>query len=503
MTIPNFPSQPVMTKNLVGGVWRGNDGLPMRDILSPYNGQLVGKVPMSTSAEVDQVVAAAQEAWLKWRKMPLRNRAEILLKFKNLMLENMPRLVDSVALESGKTRIEAEAGLQKGIEIVDFAVSLPNAEVLNAAEVSQGVSCQFRREPLGVVAGITPFNFPAMVPLWMIPLALIVGNAFVLKPSEKVPLTPQILGDLLLQAGLPPGVFSIVNGGADVVDALLVHEDVKAIGFVGSTSVASQIYRKGTAAGKRVLALGGAKNHIIVTPDCEPESTARGILSSFTGCAGQRCMAASVLVAVGQIDHVLKKVVDLAKAQVLGKDMGAIIDQASLHRIETAINNALGGGAKLLLDGRGKQAELNGCSTGNWLGATLIDGANTTMECAQMEIFGPVLTIIRVDSLEDAVRISNESPYGNAAAVFTTRGDVAQYVATHSNAGMIGINIGVPVPREPFSFGGTKQSRFGHGDITGRSGLDFWSDMKKITTSWPTVQSEKPSSAGQFLLHTT
>jgi malonate-semialdehyde dehydrogenase (acetylating)/methylmalonate-semialdehyde dehydrogenase len=428
---------------------------------------------------------------------------EVLARFKNLALQNMPRLVQSVAMESGKTQLEAEAGLQKGLEIVDFAISLPNLDTWNSAEVSAGVQCQFRREALGVVAGITPFNFPAMVPLWMIPLALAVGNAFVLKPSEKVPLTAQILGELLLAAGLPKGIFSIVNGAAEVVDALLTHPEVKAVGFVGSTAVASHVYTLGTSHRKRVLALGGAKNHIIVTPDCEPEFTAKGILSSFTGCAGQRCMAASVLLAVGQVDHVVRKVVELAQAQCLGQDMGAIIDAASLRRIENAIAKAQEQGARLLLDGRGSKPALKKAEAGCWISPTVIDGARPDMECAQMEIFGPVLTIIRAASLEEAVQISNASPYGNAASIFTTRGDFAQYVSQFSNAGMIGVNIGVPVPREPFSFGGTKQSRFGHGDMTGRSGLDFWSDWKKITTTWPSGKSSESTQAGQFLLHTT
>ncbi|MEY3901792.1 MAG: hypothetical protein RL189_1098 [Pseudomonadota bacterium] len=502
MTSLNFPAQPVQCGNLIGGVWQEPTNLPLRDILSPYNGKLLGRVPLSTAKHVDDAVRAAHAAWPLWRQMPLRNRVEILSKFRNLMIDSMPGLINSVALESGKTRLEAEAGLQKGMEIIEFAVSLPNSEQMIAAEVSQGVFCQFRREPLGVVAGITPFNFPAMVPLWMIPLALVVGNSFILKPSEKVPLTSQILGDLLMKAGLPAGVFSIVNGGAEVVDALASHRDVQAVGFVGSTAVASHVYQKGTAAGKRVLALGGAKNHIILMPDCEPESTARGILSSFTGCAGQRCMAASVLLAVGDVDHVLEKVVNLASRQMLGKDMGAIIDRTSLNRIEGAIANAEKQGARLLLDGRGKKSAVAGDEAGNWLGATIIDHAKPAMECSQMEIFGPVLTVIRCGSLEEALTISNSSPYGNAAAVFTTRGDVAQFVASGSNAGMIGINIGVPVPREPFSFGGTKQSRFGHGDITGRSGLDFWSDLKKITTTWPTLKTAD-AGAGQFLLHTT
>lgn len=499
----NFDTAPVRCRNLSGGVWLDDSHLPTRDILSPYTGKMIGQVPLASSAEVERTVLAAARAWPSWALTPLRNRVEVLARFKTLVLQNMPRLVQSVALESGKTQIEAEAGLQKGMEIVDFAMSLPNLDTWSSAEVSAGVQCQFRREALGVVAGITPFNFPAMVPLWMIPLALAVGNAFVLKPSEKVPLTAQILGELLLAAGIPQGVFSIVNGEAEVVNALLTHPEVRAVGFVGSTAVASHVYTLGTAHRKRVLALGGAKNHIIVTADCEPDFTAKGILSSFTGCAGQRCMAASVLIAVGQVDHVIQKVVELARAQCLGKEMGAIIDGVSLTRIENAVAKAQEQGARLLLDGRGAKPVLNKGKAGCWIGPTVIDGARPEMECAQMEIFGPVLTIIRAASLEEAVQISNASPYGNAASIFTTRGDFAQYVSQFSNAGMIGVNIGVPVPREPFSFGGTKQSRFGHGDITGRSGLDFWSDWKKITSTWPSRKSSETPSAGQFLLHTT
>jgi malonate-semialdehyde dehydrogenase (acetylating)/methylmalonate-semialdehyde dehydrogenase len=503
MTFPSFPAQMQQCRNLSGGIWEDDRSLPQREILSPYTGRRIGSVPLSASETVDKVVRAAQDAWPQWRRQSMRHRAEVLSKFRTLALESMPQLIDSVAAESGKTRVEAEAGLQKGLEITEFAISLPNMEQMNVLEVSQGVFCQFRREPLGVVAGITPFNFPAMVPLWMIPLALVVGNAFILKPSEKVPLTSQILGELLIKAGVPAGVFSIVNGAAEAVDALVGHRDVKALGFVGSTAVASHVYTAGTAAGKRILALGGAKNHIIVTPDCDPELTARGILSSFTGCAGQRCMAASVLVAVGQVDHVLRRVCELADQHVLGRDMGAIIDGASLLRIRSAIENAEKQGAKLILDGRSKTPENKNFQNGFWIGPTVIDHATSDMECSQLEIFGPVLTVIRTHSLDEAVQISNQSVYGNAASVFTTRGDVAQYVATHSNAGMIGVNIGVPVPREPFSFGGTKLSRFGHGDITGRSGLDFWSDLKKITTTWPSLNPAAPQSSGQFLLHTT
>lgn len=503
MTEQRFSMVAKMCRNLSGGEWLDDDHLAKRDIVSPYNGKIIGQVPLSGSVEVARTVGSALKAWPTWARMPLRNRAEVLSRFKALILQNMNELVNSVAMESGKTRLEAEAGLQKGIEIIDFAVSLPNLDTLGSADVSLGVNCQFRREPLGVVAGITPFNFPAMVPLWMIPLALILGNAFILKPSEKVALTPQLLAQLLMDAGLPQGIFSIINGEAPVVNELLSHPDVKAIGFVGSTAVASHVYRVGSSHHKRVLALGGAKNHIIITPDCDLQHTAKGILSSFTGCAGQRCMAASVLVAVGRVQHVIDKVVELAKGLCLGQDMGAIIDKSALIRIEAAISQAESQGAKIVLDGRSQMPITEENSLGCWVGPTIIDHAAPSMDCAQMEIFGPVLTIIRATSLSEAVEISNASPYGNAASVFTTRGDVAQFVTQNSHAGMIGVNIGVPVPREPFSFGGTKQSRFGHGDITGKSGLDFWSDLKKITTTWPAIENNNASAAGQFLLHTT
>lgn len=490
----------VNCRNLIAGRWDDAQHLERSDVYSPYTGRAIGTVPMSGTAEVGEAVKAAEKAWPLWAGTPVRNRAEVLLRFKGLLQQNMVQLVDTVSRESGKTPVEAEAGLQKGIEIIDFAASVPNLDALESLEVSQGVLCQFRRESLGVVAGVTPFNFPAMVPLWMIPLALVTGNAFILKPSEKVPLTAQLLGELLCQAGVPAGIFSVVNGGAEVVDALASHPLVRAIGFVGSSAVASHVYRKGSEHHKRVLALGGAKNHIIVTPDCDLEHTAKGVVSSFTGCAGQRCMAASVLLAVGNVDKVIQRVVDLAKKIRLGTDMGAIIDQQALARIDASIERALEQGAQVILDGRGQLPENEDHSQGYWMGASIIDSARPEMDCSQTEIFGPVLTIIRVSSVEEAVVISNRSPYGNAASVFTTRGDIAQYVAQHSNAGMIGINIGVPVPREPFSFGGTKQSRFGHGDVTGKSGLDFWSDLKKVTTTWPGLQA---GSAHQLLLHTT
>lgn len=490
----------VSCHNMIAGRWDPVPQLSRVDVVSPLTGLMIGNVPMSGAAEVDAAVTAARHAWPSWAATPVRNRAEVLRRFKSLLQENMRQLVETVSSESGKTAVEAEAGLQKGIEIIDFAVSAPNLDTLDSAEVSQGVNCQFRREPLGVVAGVTPFNFPAMVPLWMIPLALVTGNAFILKPSEKVPLTAQLLAEYLQQAGVPDGIFSIVNGGAEVVDALTAHPIVSAVGFVGSSAVASHVYTRGAQYHKRVLALGGAKNHIIVTPDCDVEHTAKGVVSSFTGCAGQRCMAASVLLAVGDVEPVIEKAAALASQLRLGIDMGAIIDSRALARIESAIDRALEQGCKLLLDGRGRLPENKSLSRGYWTGASIIDGARPDMDCAQTEIFGPVLTVIRVSSVDEAVAISNSSPYGNATSVFTTRGDVAQYVAQHSNAGMIGINIGVPVPREPFSFGGTKQSRFGHGDVTGRSGLYFWSDLKKVTTTWPGVQA---GAAHQLLLHTT
>jgi malonate-semialdehyde dehydrogenase (acetylating)/methylmalonate-semialdehyde dehydrogenase len=331
-----------------------------------------------------------------------------------------------------------------------------------------------------------------MVPLWMFPIAVTVGNCFILKPSEKVPLTACRLGALMIEAGYPPGVFSLVNGDKQAALALADHPDIAAVAFVGSTAAARAIYTRATALGKRALCLGGAKNHILVVPDADEAITVRGVVDSFTGCAGQRCMASSALLAVGPVEHLVSKIVARAADIQLGPGRGALIDRAARDRLVAAIDRAAAEGAQVVLDGRRARPPA-GYEGGNWLGPTIIDRARPDMECARSELFGPVLTVMRVANLDEALTIEAASPYGNATSVFTTSGAVARTVSERATSGMIGVNVGVPVPREPFSFGGAKDSKFGAGDITGRPGVEFWTRWKKITTKWD-IQPDATSS---------
>ena len=482
MSLVNLPASPIACKNLVGGKWVDPSGSRI-DVISPYTGKPIGTVPMSTTADVDVAVAAAKAAQQEWGQRPLRERTEILLRFRQLVIDHTEEFAHTAAAESGKTVAEARAGVAKGVEIIEFASSLQNMDRGGSMEVSRGVTCEIRREPVGVVAGITPFNFPTMVPMWMYPTALTLGNAFILKPSEKVPLTADLSGRLLLEAGYPPGVFSIVHGGRESVEALCDHPDVGAVGFVGSTPIAKAVYSRATSHGKRALALGGAKNHLLVVPDADPEVTIDGVVRSFTGCAGQRCMAASLLVAVGNVDSLLDQIVEHTKGMKLGEDMGAIIEKGAYERLQADLDKATQEGAELRIDGRKTPAPA-GYEEGYWLAPSVIDRATFDMECANRELFGPILTIVRVKTLDEALELQKNSPYGNAYSVFTTRGATARYVAENAHAAMVGVNIGVPVPREPFSFGGAKDSKFGSGDMTGWGGVDLWSKLKKITTKW-------------------
>ncbi len=470
-------------KNLVGGQWKAAAGTRGVEIRSPYDGLTVATTAFSTAADVAAIVEAASRAQPAWAAAPMKERVRPLRRFYDLVTRFAPDLAATVAAESGKTAAEALAGIERGLEVVDFALSLPNLDAGGAQEVSRGVTCEIRREPLGVVAGITPFNFPAMVPMWMFPIALVLGNAFILKPSEKVPMAACRLGEWMLDAGFEPGIFSIAQGDREAVHALCDHPAVRALGFVGSTPAARAVYARATSHGKRALCLGGAKNHIIVAPDADDALTVRGVVDSFTGCAGQRCMAGSVLVAVGVGARLIDPIVRSAAAIELGKTMGALIDAAARDRIARAIEGAVRAGAELLLDGRGALPP-EGFERGHWMGPTVIDRARADMPCATDEIFGPVLTILRVRTIDEALAIERASPYGNAVGLFTASGATARYVAEHSTSGMVGINVGVPVPRDPFSFGGTKASRFGQGDMTGPGGVELWSHAKKITTRW-------------------
>ncbi|MCL4157998.1 UNVERIFIED_CONTAM: hypothetical protein GTU68_033688, partial [Idotea baltica] len=383
---------------------------------------------------------------------------------------------------------ESEAGIRKGLEVVEYATGLPSIGLGKVLEVSRGVDCSSRPYPLGVVAGITPFNFPAMVPLWMFPIALAAGNTFLLKPSEQVPLTGIRLGELLLEAGLPEYVFQVVNGDRETVEALVDHLGIAAAVFVGSTKVAKLVYERGVLTGKRMLCLGGAKNHLVVVPDADPAITAKNVVSSAVGCAGQRCMAASVLITVGDCSEVMTAIEAEMRTVIPGDNLGSVISPAAKERIEGYITRAEEAGAKILVDGRG--ATVAGKENGTYVGPTLIDGLDIGNECACDEIFGPVLTVLHVDTLDEALAIENANPYGNAAAIYTSSGATARYFEEHANAGMIGINIGVPVPREPFSFGGWNDSLFGTGDITGEDGIRFWTKTKKVTRKWTASASQ-------------
>ena len=482
MKLVDLPSKPITCHNLVGNEWIESSA-ETRQVLSPYSGQAIGTVPMGGATEVDQVVRAATAAASDWRQVPLKERTQLLFKYRDLLHANIERLSHCAAGEAGKTVAEARAGVLKGIEVLEYALSVQNLDEGAALEVSRGVTCEIRREPMGVVAGITPFNFPAMVPLWLFPIATALGNTFILKPSEKVPLSSLILGELWQDAGFPPGVLNIVHGGQAAVEAICDHPGISALGFVGSTKVAKIVYGRASLQGKRALCLGGAKNHLIVVPDADPAVTIDGVVSSFVGCAGQRCMAASLMVAVGDIDDLVDAIVERASNVRLGTDMGALIDEAATQRLTEAVAIAEKEGATIRLDGRNPE-QPEGYAGGNWMAPTIIDNVKVDHDSATRELFGPILSIVRVSSLEEAMSMEQDSNYGNAASVFTTNGAVARYVAANATAGMVGVNIGVPVPREPFSFGGTKESRFGHGDITGRAALDLWSQTKKITTKW-------------------
>jgi malonate-semialdehyde dehydrogenase (acetylating)/methylmalonate-semialdehyde dehydrogenase len=478
------PSSPVVCGNFVEGRARVLGTRPRSTVRSPYTGAAIAEVVHSSAEDVHHAVDVARQAAKGWGETPIKERCAVLFRFRALVERELERLSHSVAAESGKTLAEARAGVLKGIECVEFATAVQNLDTGGRLEVSRGVSCAFRREPLGVVAGITPFNFPAMVPMWMFPLALAAGNAFILKPSEKVPRTPLLLAELLHEAGLPQGVFGVVQGTAEAVHALVDHPEVAALGFVGSSAVAHAVYTRATALGKRALCLGGAKNHLVVVPDADVEVTAQAVTDSFTGCAGQRCMAGSVLLAVGDVEPIIEAICRKAAGHVLGETMGAIIDGAARERIRAAIDAAERAGARVRLDGRGKRPAEAAYQDGNWMGPTVLDGVSPTSEAACTEIFGPVLSVVRVGTLDEALRIEAANPYGNAASIFTRSGATAHFVAEKVRAAMVGINVGVPVPREPFSFGGMGTSRFGHGDITGEDGLSFWSLRKKITEKW-------------------
>ncbi|KAJ1921334.1 hypothetical protein H4219_000650 [Mycoemilia scoparia] len=473
------------------------------EVSSPHTNEIIAYVPISGYEEVDSAVKSSEKAFLSWSGLTYKTRAQYLLKLYNALTEHMDELADLIVKEHGKNKTEAIGEVQKGLETLEYAISLPQLVQGKVEDVSRGVQCRDERVALGVVASIVPFNFPFMVPFWTLPIAIGCGNTMVLKPSEKVPITMTRVAEIS-QSILPEGVLNIVHGDKSTVESLISHKGISAVTFVGTSAVAELISHTCTRLNKRVLALGGAKNHLVALPDCDIEMTAQDIVNSFTGCAGERCMAASALLIVENAkkdgaegssekfsDRLIKRVVDIASKINPGSDqsprvMGPIIDKGSLIRIENCISQAESEGAKILLDGRlqsefvSKRKDTNG----NWLGPTVILHGSTSDSAMHTEIFGPVISVYICESAQEAIEIENANDYGNAACIYTGSGAAAEWFTKRFRAGMLGVNIGVPVPREPFSFGGIQRSKFGVTDITGDGGIEFFTYRRKITTKW-------------------
>lgn len=474
-------TKPTETKNFINGKFVSN-GSSRLDVISPIDGRLISTVPMSSKKDLDEAVQAARAAFPEWSSRTLKERVQVLYKYRELLEKYMDELTAICHTENGKTWGESKAEVEKSIELTEFACSLPQIITNEVQEVSKGVEARIDKKPLGVVASIAPFNFPNMVPHWTVPNAIALGNCMILKPSEVVPLSAVKIAELLKEAGLPDGVFNVVNGDKEIVEAICDHPEIKAVSFVGSTKVAKIVYKRATSNLKRCLALGGAKNHLIVLPDANEEMTASNVIASMSGCAGQRCMAAAVMVGVDKIDHIVKRMVDEAKKVVPGDTLGSVISKEAKERIEKYIDEAEAAGAKVLIDGR--KAIVKGKEGGFYVGPTIVDYVTPDMAIAKEEVFGPVISIIRAKDLDEAISIENSSEYGNAAAVFTQSGGAAKEVMERASSGMVGVNIGVPVPREPFPFGGWNDSKFGVCDITGKSSIEFWVQNKKTSIKW-------------------
>lgn len=472
--------QPI--QNFINGKFVNVSTNKTLDVISPLDGNHLSTVPMSSAKDLDDAVQAAKKAFPSWSKTPVKERVQVFFRYKTLLEKHLKELSELCSEENGKTYGESVAEIEKCIELTEFATSLPQLTTGEILEVSRGVECRTEHVALGVVASIVPFNFPSMVPNWTLPNAIALGNCMIMKPSEKVPLSCGRIAELLKEAGLPDGVFNIIHGDVEIVNAICDHPNIEAVSFVGSTKVAKIVYQRATNNLKRCLALGGAKNHLMVLPDAIPGMTAQNVAASMSGCAGQRCMAASAMVGVGNVDHIVDKICDEARKIIPGENLGAVINKESQERIERYISDAEKNGAKILVDGR--NTKVAGKENGTYVGPTVIDYVTPEMSVAKEEIFGPVISIMRTNTVDEALAIENANPYGNAASVFTQNGAMARYIIDKASAGMIGVNVGVPVPREPFSFGGWNESKFGVGDITGKSSIEFWTKLKKSTTKW-------------------
>jgi malonate-semialdehyde dehydrogenase (acetylating)/methylmalonate-semialdehyde dehydrogenase len=479
---------------LVGGRWETPSADRYGDVFNPSTGRAIARVPLGNTADVDRAVRAAFAAAPAWAETPSVERARILFRFRERLAAQSEELARLVTREHGKTLAESRASVQRGIEMVEFACGIPSLLMgQSLPNIASGVDCETARHPLGVCAGITPSNFPVMVPLWMAPIALACGNAFVLKPSEKVPLSAVRLGEALMESGLPEGVFNIVHGDRECVQALLEHPNVRAISFVGSTAAARYVYETAARHGKRVQAAGGAKNHLVIMPDADIDQAASAVQAAAFGCAGQRCMAGSVALPVGRIaDGFVERLCARAAGMRVGPtdregtvDMGPVISRSHLERVVDYLEIGRAEGAEIALDGRAAAR-----SEGFCIGPSILDRVQPAMQVARDEIFGPVLSVVRVGDLDEALALGRRCPHGNGASIFTRSGGAAREFSRHFNAGMIGINVAVPAPMAWFPFTGWNQSFFGDLHLQGIEGVQFYTQQKLTMSRWPEPELE-------------
>jgi malonate-semialdehyde dehydrogenase (acetylating)/methylmalonate-semialdehyde dehydrogenase len=483
--------------NYVNGAWRKSTATEFVNVINPASGELIARTPISTKADVDAVVQAAAAAFPSWRRTPAGERIQYLFKLKFLLEDHIDELAKLITLENGKTFAEAKAELRRGIENVEVACGIPMMmQGYNLEDITPGVDETLIRQPLGVVAAITPFNFPAMIPFWFLPYAVACGNTFVLKPSERVPLSMRTAMDLIEQTGIPKGVVNVVNGGREVVDALCDHPDIRAVSFVGSTPVAKHVYQRSAASGKRMQCQGGAKNHVIVLPDADMDLAKQIISDSAFGCAGQRCLAVSVAITIGEAQKTFRDAIAHAASSIKvgfgldsGVQMGPVISKDSKQRIESLIATGVSDGAEPIVDGR--NTKIASYENGNFVKPTILDGVPSSSSLANTEIFGPVLSLIHANSIDEAIEFIRKSPYGNQASLFTTSGAAARKFRYEAPAGNIGINIGVAAPMAYFPFNGWKESFFGILHAQGKDAVEFYTDSKIVIERWSRQETRK------------
>jgi len=498
-----------VVEHLIGGSASAGTSARTADVFDPNTGQVQATVALASAADLDAAVANAVAAQPAWGATNPQRRARVMFAFKALVEAEMDRLAHMLSAEHGKVIADSRGDIQRGLEVIEFACGIPH---LLKGEYTQGagpgIDVYSMRQPLGVVAGITPFNFPAMIPMWMFGVAIACGNAFILKPSERDPSLPVRLGELMLEAGLPAGILNIVHGDKDVVDAILDNPHIKAVSFVGSSDIAHYVYRRGVAAGKRVQAMGGAKNHGIVLPDADMDQTVADLVGAAFGSAGERCMALPVVVPVGQAtadelrERLLPEIAKLRLGVSTDSDAhyGPVVSAAHRDRIESYIGMGVTDGAELVVDGRG--FTLQGHEGGFFVGPTLFDHVKPHMQSYQDEIFGPVLQMVRAESLAEAIDLPSKHQYGNGVAIFTRNGPAAREFAASVDVGMVGINVPIPVPVAYHSFGGWKRSAFGDTDIHGTEGVRFYTKLKTVTQRWPSLDTNAPVTDSSFVIPT-